>query len=130
MSSNIYRSLLELSTLQYFYELKFGCYFKVNSGSHFFVSTSTLATPYDFPLTFCEPESAVQNGGNNLIVDPGEILYVLGEFRLNEGAGIQLKGCKVLHNIALNVGEYNQLLTDLKVAKSAANYSVEVSMTS
>lgn len=129
-SNNIYRrSLLELSALQYFHELTFGCYFKFNSGSHFFVSTSTLAMPYDFPLIFCEPESAVQNGGKNLIVDPGEILCVLGEFKLDEGAGIQLKGCKVRHNRALNAEEYNQLLADLKVAKSAAKYSVEVSMT-
>ena len=130
MSSNSYcRSLLELSALQFFHELTFGCYFKFNSGSHFFVSTSILAT-YDFPLIICEPESAVQNGGKNLIVAPGEILYVLGEFKLDEGAGIQLKGCKVRHNRALNVEEYSQLLADLKVAKSSANYSVEVSTTS
>ena len=126
-SSNICRQLLEVSALQYFHELTFGLYFKLISGSHFFVSSTTVNNhSFKFPMIFCEPETAIQNGGENLIIAPGEVLYVLGEFKLDDGAGIQLKGGKVHHSQALNGDEYKQLLAALSENSSAE--SVEVRM--
>ena len=125
------RSLCEVSTLQYFRELSYGCYFKLNSGNHFFVSKfrTTCNPPYKFPIFSCDRESAVQNGGQNLIVDKGEVIYVLGEFKLDEGAGIQLMGGKVHHNQAFNEEEYAQLLADLSAVDLEAHSSeVQVSM--
>lgn len=54
----------------------------------------------------------------------------MGEFKLDEGAGIQLNGGRVHHNHSLKGEEYAQLLADLRAAVSAANFCVEVSMIS
>ena len=109
------RSLCEVSALQYFRELSYGCYFKLNSGNHFFVSKfrTTCNPPYKFPIISCDRESAVQNG----------------EFKLDEGAEVQLMGGKVHHNQAFNEEDYAQLLADLSaVAFEAHSSEVQVSV--
>jgi hypothetical protein len=66
--------------------------------------------------------SAVQNGGEERFIVAttthvtGEIKCVLGEFKLDEGAGTQLISGKVHHNQAFNGKEFAQLLTDLYYA--------------
>jgi len=126
------RTLLEVSALQFYRELTFGCYFKLTGGSHFFVSSTfvhhSIANPFIFPLIVCEPESAVQNDGEKLIVAPGETMHVLGEFKFDDNAGIQLKGGKVNHYQPLTVEEYEQLLVVLNDASSSSKYAVEVRM--
>ncbi len=114
------RSLFEVvsSALQYFRELTHGCYFR------FFVVSNLPTTgnlPYKFPIISCDRESAVQNGGERFIVattTTGESKCVLGEFKLDEGAGTQSISGKVQHYQAFNGKEYAQLLTDLYAVAS------------
>jgi hypothetical protein len=99
----------------------------LNSGSHFFVSSTTVKNhSFKFPIIFYEPETAIQNGGKNLIIAPGEVLYVLGEFKLDDGAGIQLKGGKVHHSQALTGDENKKLLADLRENSSAESAEVRM----
>jgi len=76
--------------------------------------------PYKFPITSCDRDSAVQNGGERFIVATtrGEIKCVLGEFKLDEGAGTHqlISGKKVHHNQAFNGKEFAQILTNLYYA--------------
>ena len=119
-SRNYCRSLLETASLECFCELTYGCYFKLACGSHFFVSKQETypALLYDFPLVFGDVSSAVQHGGNNLIMAPGEILYVMGQLKLDEGGGVQMKGCHVRHYLPLSSEQYSQLLAHLTTAST------------
>lgn len=125
-----------VSQLEFYRELKYGLYFKLKNGDHYFVSKEIIGntdSQLQCPLVFCEDTSAIQNGGTNIKLDDGERIYVVGALQLEHDGGIQLLGG---HHVTEILGmstrdEYCTMVDVIQVADSLSpKGSIEVRLVS